>query len=100
MVMKYKHGVTDSERPLARWCSVSAIRAGWAAAQGVLLQSNKWNHPRDAGHENLFVSDGDDPESKQNKIEIASAEERSGLIIWSEFEAVMLEKRPRKSFKF
>ena len=59
--------------------SVSAIVLEGQQHRAFWLQSNKWNHPRDAGHENLFVSDGGDPESKQNKIEIASAEERQWL---------------------
>jgi len=53
-----------------------------------------------AGHENLFVSDGDDPEFEAEQDRDRVGEERRGLIIWSELKLVMLEKRPRKSFKF
>jgi hypothetical protein len=59
--------------------SISAIVLDGQRHWAFWLQTNRWNHPRDAGHENLFVSEGDDPESKRNRIEIASAEERQWL---------------------
>ena len=59
--------------------SVSAIVLEGQQRRAFWLQANQWDHPRDAGHENLFVSEGDDPESKEKKIEIASAEERQWL---------------------
>jgi len=43
------------------------------------LQTNQWSHPRDRGHEHLFVSDGSDPEAMQHKIEVSSTEEGKWL---------------------
>jgi len=43
------------------------------------LQTNFWNHPRDAGHENLFISDGDNPQAKTEKLGISSNEEHQWL---------------------
>ena len=59
--------------------SISAVVLDGEQRRAFWLQTNHWDHPRDAGHDNLFVSEGDAPESKQKRVEIASAEERQWL---------------------
>jgi hypothetical protein len=59
--------------------SISAIVLDGERCRAFWLQTNDWDHPRNAGHDNLFVSEGDAPELKQKKIEIASDEERQWL---------------------
>jgi len=59
--------------------SMSAIVLDEGRHRSFWLQANRWNHPRDAGHEHLFVSDGDDPEKMEQRIEISSIEERQWL---------------------
>jgi len=43
------------------------------------LKTNSWMKPQDAGHEHLFVSEGDVPEAMQHRIEISSPEEGKWL---------------------
>jgi hypothetical protein len=59
--------------------SISAIVRDGQQHRAFWLQMNRWDHPRESRHENLFVSDGDDPESKQKMIAVASADERQCL---------------------
>jgi hypothetical protein len=43
------------------------------------LQTNDWNHPEQAGHEHLFISNGTDAEAKESRIPISSIEEAHWL---------------------
>jgi hypothetical protein len=59
--------------------SISAVVLDGQRHKAFWLQTNHWNHPRERGHENLFVSEGNNPESKENRIEIASPIERQWM---------------------
>jgi hypothetical protein len=59
--------------------SISAVVLDGTQHRSFWLQTNSWDHPRQAGHEHLFVSGGDNPEAKENRIEISSVEEQRWL---------------------
>jgi|GEM_PF-5346550 hypothetical protein len=74
--------------------SIFATVAAATQTLSFFLQTNHWDHPRDAGHENLFISKGDRPEATETKLTIGSTEERqwlaflitadpSGLDLWA-----------------
>ena len=63
------------------------------------LQTNRWNHPRNAGHENLFVSDGDRPESKSVLVAIASTEEARWLAFLEKVDDSVASPDSRKRFR-
>jgi hypothetical protein len=63
------------------------------------LQTNRWDHPRDSGHENLFVSEGERPESKDVMIGIASTEEWQWLTYLQRVDDASAEPESRLRFR-
>lgn len=55
--------------------SISAVISDCGEFRSFWLQTKRWDHPRDAGHEHLFVSRGSQPEAMQGRIAISSVEE-------------------------
>ena len=55
--------------------SFSAVISDGGEFRSFWLQTKRWDHPRDAGYEHLFVSRGAQPEAMQNQIAISSVEE-------------------------
>jgi hypothetical protein len=55
--------VTDDDRTLSFW-----------------LQTNDWDVPQEAGHLNLYLSEGMNPQLKQTIIELASTDEHKWFL--------------------
>ena len=79
--------------------SISAVVFDGQQHKAFWLETNQWDHPGNAGHENLFVSDGNNPESKENKIEVASTEERHWLDYLSRVDIGGVGEEAKKQFR-
>ena len=79
--------------------SISAVVLDGELHRAFWLQTNRWDHPRDAGHDNLFVSEGDRPELKQKIVEVASADERQWLDYLSRVDYTEAESASKEQFQ-
>jgi len=61
--------------------SLSARIADRGVILSFWLQTNGWDHPKDAGHVHLYVSKGANPQLKEKKVEMASVSERRWLAL-------------------
>ena len=79
--------------------SLSAVVLDRDGPRSFWLQTNSWNHPRERGHEHLFVSEGTNPESKVNRIDIASIDEHRWLDYLLEVEVSGANTESKKRFQ-
>ena len=79
--------------------SLSARIADRGAMLSFWLQTNGWDHPKDAGHEHLYVSKGANPQLKEKKIEMGSVSERRWLSLLRGAKIDLVETRKQEHFK-
>ena len=60
--------------------SISAVVSEGDRTLSFWLQTNDWNLRQEAGHLNLYLSEGMNPELKQTKIDLASADEYKWIL--------------------
>ena len=79
--------------------SISAVVFDGQQHRAFWLETNHWDHPKDAGHQNLFVSDGNDPELKKIRIEVGSTEERHWLDYLSRVDLSGVGEEAKRQFQ-
>jgi len=79
--------------------SLSATVADRGAMLSFWLETNRWDHPKDADHEHLYVTKGADPTRKEKRIEMASIPERRWLALLRGAKVDLVESRKQDHFK-